>query len=134
MSRPKELMPFAAPMDAKFPDGPCEHPGCFAHVTHPCEKCGRIAGTYAIYNVKDIKSLQSQLHPLKEFVHKVIQAECWGDVPLDGFEIQELAEKLGLIESRFATEEDETEFSDFVAGDKIFTYSDILKEKRNVIV
>jgi len=23
---------------------PCEHIGCLSHVTHPCEKCGRIAG------------------------------------------------------------------------------------------
>ena len=22
----------------------CEHIGCLKHVTHPCEKCGRIAG------------------------------------------------------------------------------------------
>lgn len=22
----------------------CGHPGCLQHVTHPCEKCGRIAG------------------------------------------------------------------------------------------
>ncbi len=23
---------------------PCGHPGCLAHVSHPCEGCGRIAG------------------------------------------------------------------------------------------
>ena len=23
---------------------PCDHPGCFSHVTHPCEGCGRIWG------------------------------------------------------------------------------------------
>lgn len=29
----------------EYPDGvPCEHPGCFSHRTHPCEKCGRISG------------------------------------------------------------------------------------------
>ena len=28
-----------------YPAGvPCKHPGCFNHVTHPCEYCGRIAG------------------------------------------------------------------------------------------
>jgi len=21
---------------------PCTHPGCINHITHPCEKCGRI--------------------------------------------------------------------------------------------
>lgn len=23
---------------------PCEHIGCYQHVTHPCEKCGRVEG------------------------------------------------------------------------------------------
>ena len=28
-----------------WPDGQsCGHPGCLSHITHPCEKCGRIAG------------------------------------------------------------------------------------------
>lgn len=26
------------------PGVPCDHPGCFSHLTHPCEKCGRIGG------------------------------------------------------------------------------------------
>lgn len=26
------------------PGEPCDHPGCLAHVSHPCEGCGRIAG------------------------------------------------------------------------------------------
>ena len=24
----------------------CNHPGCEHHVTHPCEKCGRISGSF----------------------------------------------------------------------------------------
>lgn len=28
------------------PDEPCSHRGCLAHVSHPCEGCGRIAGQY----------------------------------------------------------------------------------------
>ena len=23
---------------------PCGHPGCLAHISHPCEVCGRIGG------------------------------------------------------------------------------------------
>jgi hypothetical protein len=23
---------------------PCSHPGCFNHISHPCENCGRIQG------------------------------------------------------------------------------------------
>ena len=31
----------------RFVDGqPCSHPGCFHHITHPCEGCGRIGGRY----------------------------------------------------------------------------------------
>ena len=26
----------------------CGHPGCLNHVTHPCEKCGRLGGKTAI--------------------------------------------------------------------------------------
>ncbi len=26
------------------PRGPCSHPGCMSHVTHPCEGCGRTWG------------------------------------------------------------------------------------------
>lgn len=45
----------------EYPDGvPCEHPGCFSHRTHPCEKCGRISGIYPriwMMGVEEIKSL-----------------------------------------------------------------------------
>ena len=27
---------------------PCDHPGCLAHLTHPCEGCGRIGGKPSI--------------------------------------------------------------------------------------
>ena len=34
-------------MNGLFKKGePCTHPGCFNHVSHPCEGCGRIAGNY----------------------------------------------------------------------------------------
>lgn len=32
-------------MPVNHPDGePCEHPGCLAHISHPCDGCGRVAG------------------------------------------------------------------------------------------
>jgi len=27
--------------DGLMPGQPCSHPGCCAHITHPCEVCGR---------------------------------------------------------------------------------------------
>lgn len=32
------------PKPALKPGEPCNHPGCLAHLSHPCEGCGRIAG------------------------------------------------------------------------------------------
>jgi len=32
------------------PDGvACSHPGCLAHISHPCEGCGRIGGRNRIW-------------------------------------------------------------------------------------
>ena len=28
------------------PGVPCEHKGCLNHMTHPCEWCGRIGGSF----------------------------------------------------------------------------------------
>lgn len=67
---------------------------------------------------------------LSEFASKVIKAECWG-ISMDGFDIQELAEKLGLIEPHIATLEDVYEESDFEVGDPIYKFTDILKENTN---
>lgn len=37
--------PALGPIDfGWFDDVPCSHTGCFHHITHPCEGCGRIAG------------------------------------------------------------------------------------------
>lgn len=31
--------------DRTLRDGePCNHPGCLAHISHPCEGCGRVCG------------------------------------------------------------------------------------------
>ncbi len=29
---------------SQYDPGPCEHPGCLRHVSHPCEGCGRTGG------------------------------------------------------------------------------------------
>ena len=66
---------------------------------------------------------------LKEFARKVIAEVCWGYPELDGFEIQELAEKLNLIESCIATEEDVDEECDYEVGDQIYKFTDVLKKE-----
>lgn len=38
---------------AVYKDGnPCEHPGCFSHVSHPCEVCGRFQGQNFDHDLK----------------------------------------------------------------------------------
>jgi len=90
---------------------------------------------------KEIKSLHEiirQLHMklaaeqkknrrLQEFARHVIRQECRSIFDLDGFDIEELAKKLGLIVPRIVTEEDVDDESDYGVGDTIFVFSDTLK-------
>lgn len=68
------------------------------------------------------------LEGLTEFASSVIQTECWAIEPLDGCDIQELAERLGLIAPHTATEADVDEESDFEVGDKIYKFTEALTQ------
>lgn len=74
-----------------------------------------------------MQKLEQELVPLKEFARKVIKLYCWSIEDSDPLDLQELAEKLGLIVPTIATEDMVDDESDFEVGDAIFTYSDILK-------
>lgn len=65
---------------------------------------------------------------LKEFARRIIEQECWVYSPLDGDDIQDLVEKLGLIVPHIVTKEDVDESSDYVEGDNIYVFSEILKK------
>ena len=65
---------------------------------------------------------------LKEFARHVIRQECWSIFDIDGGDIQELAEKLGLIVPQVVAEKDVDDESDYGVGDTIFVFSDTLKE------
>jgi hypothetical protein len=60
---------------------------------------------------------------LMKFTRKVIADACWGYSTMDGCDIQELAEKLGLIVPHIATEEDVDDRSDFEIGDRIYKFA-----------
>ncbi len=64
---------------------------------------------------------------LKQFAQEVIRAECWGD-PMDGFDIQTLAEELGLVEPFTATEADIDEESDYEVGDVMLRFTKEMQE------
>ncbi len=83
-----------------------------------------------------IKKLEAELATakaenkrLKDFARPVIRQECWSLFPQDGGDLQKLAEKLGLIVPKIATAEDVDDESDVEVGDRIYKFSDILKEK-----
>ena len=57
----------------------------------------------------------TQNDKLKEFAREVIKVECWSLLEQDGGSLQDLAEKLGLIEKH----------------DEIFKFSSILAEDKD---
>ncbi len=73
-----------------------------------------------------VAQLQSNEQGLREFARHVIRQECWACEPLDGCEIQDFAERLGLVAKHTATEEDIDEESDFEIGDIIYKFTDAL--------
>jgi hypothetical protein len=77
---------------------------------------------------KNKTELIEVIEKLAEFARRVIKQECWGYGDLDGGDIQEWAEKLGLIYKDTATKEDvgDSEFYYFEEGDDIYRFTDIL--------
>ena len=68
---------------------------------------------------------------LIKFAREFIKTECWGYAPeIDGSDVQEVAEKMGLIEEYPATQQDCIDFSEgeFEVGDPIYKFTDLLKE------
>ena len=73
------------------------------------------------------QELRVEAEKLKEFARYIIERECWSIYDLDGGDIQDLAEKLGLIEPHIATEEDVDDSTDYEVGDTIFRFTEALK-------
>ena len=66
---------------------------------------------------------------LKAFAREIIKDYCWNYGDPDGGSIQDLAEKLGLIEPCIATKEDvDDEYDDYGVGETIFKFTEILKD------
>jgi len=107
-----------------------------------CPKCKKFIPHYELKKDKyhncgcrtvpgwsEAKRLQVENERLKQFVRYIIKAKCWALFDdIDGGTVQEKAEELGLIEPVIATESDVSEFSDFEVGDKIYNFTEILKE------
>ena len=89
----------------------------------------RLAGAgYAMIEA-DVATTKAENERLKDFARPVIRQKCWSYGDLDGGDVQEWAEKLGLLVPKIATAEDVHEECDFEVGDNIFVFSETLKEK-----
>jgi len=83
------------------------------------------------------ESVRAPVNPLyaknvtfKEFIRHIIKVHCWGIEEIDGFDTQDKAVELGLIEAHIATEEDvDPEFDEYEVGDTIYRFSDMLKKE-----
>jgi hypothetical protein len=79
-------------------------------------------------------ALRAQEEVLRDFCRKVIQEYCWGysSNEADGGDIQDMAEKLGLIVPAIATAEDAEHMDCVDAGDTIYRFADWLNEPRGL--
>jgi hypothetical protein len=66
---------------------------------------------------------------LREFARTIIADYCWGYTrEPDGGDVQELAEKLGLIVPHIATAEEAATNDDFETGDTIYKFAEWLEK------
>ncbi len=91
------------------------------------ERAEYLAGTLEGKLRDEIKQLRAENERLKEFARPVIHQECWSIFEQDGYDLEMLAEKLGLIVPHVVKVDDDYDIDNEV-GDKIFIFSDILKE------
>lgn len=109
------------------------------HEAADCFPCAAIVGgcfDQLLTEIKELKTWQeydkwatteAENKSLKKFARYVIKQECWGLFELDGGDIQDLAERLGLIEPHIVVEEDVDDESNYEVGDTIFRFSEVLK-------
>lgn len=82
--------------------------------------------------------LRDENERLKKFARPVIEQECWSIFDQDGGDIEEWAEKSGLIIRHTVTEKDivvhiTDEEYDYDVGDTLFVFSDVLKESEDEV-
>jgi len=70
----------------------------------------------------------AEMKVLKRFAREIIQDYCWDLGDPDGGDIQDFAEKLGLIVPKIASSEESDPERDIEEGDKIFVFAERLKE------
>jgi hypothetical protein len=76
MEKRDPLFSFMYPNVELEPGQPCDHPGCAAHVSHPCEGCGRYAA--GTRNGPDLgaaweKLLENRSQPLYNLITRSLE-------------------------------------------------------------
>jgi hypothetical protein len=84
----------------------------------------------ALSPTQDKEQEPSVEHRLKQFARYVIRQECWSIFSQDGFDLQKLADELGLIISHPATEDDVSGGRAEEIGDPVYEFSKKLKEQK----
>jgi len=86
----------------------------------------------------EISKLKAENDKLKKFVREFIRVECWGYVPtVDGFDVQDVAEKMGIIVLAQATQEDADRLNgmddmDIEEGDVFYKWADWMERNRGI--
>ena len=133
----------------KYASGvPCSHPACWAHITHPCEVCGRIQCVGDVYESPFVDGMDKKDYPEKIFILRV-DPDYLVVKKDDGYGAVEYlrADKVGEMEDEEKVHNDMAEFFELlrsqpnfanfskefifgtVLGEVIETYHLIRKEK-----
>lgn len=70
------------------------------------------------------RSREDEYVVMRHFLRRIIKDYCWGHSDPDGGEIQDRAERLGIIVPRIATLVDSVSMDDVEVGDRIFVFAD----------
>ena len=76
------------------------------------------------------RDLDAEIVKLKAFIREFVSVECWGYIPeVDGGDVQEVAEKMGIIVPVKATQQQADDLNeehgiDLEAGDTIYQWAD----------
>jgi hypothetical protein len=70
------------------------------------------------------RSREDEYVAMRQFCRSIIKEYCWDQGEPDGGDIQDQAERLGLIVPHIATLQDTVRMDDVEVGDQIFVFAD----------
>lgn len=114
------------------------------HITtkyHVADVTNNVGEILASFNSKDVArqyvglraendKLKQDSTTLKKFIREFVTVKCWGYQPeIDGVDVREVAERMGIIiETKATSENAEMSDADVEEGDPWYIFSDIMQE------